>query len=95
MAKYRKKPVIIDAFQMTHFYFDNNAWPDWLKEAIEKGYIFLRHKNSTWRDDVAGKIPTMEGVMEISFSDWVIRGIQNEFYPCKPDIFDQTYELVE
>lgn len=40
-------------------------------------------------------IPTLEGDMKVSRGDWIIRGVQGEFYPCKPDIFTETYEEVE
>ena len=40
-------------------------------------------------------IPTLEGLMRASVGDYVIRGVQGELYPCKPDIFEQTYDLVE
>jgi hypothetical protein len=43
---------------------------------------------------VAINIPTLEGVMRASEGDYVIKGIKGEFYPCKPDIFDSTYEMV-
>ena len=41
------------------------------------------------------EISTPEGVMEANVGDWIIKGIQGEFYPCKPDIFDKTYEELE
>lgn len=61
MAKYRKKPVIIEAYQTD-------------KELI---------------------IPTLEGDMKASVGDYIITGLRGEQYPCKPDIFNKTYEKVE
>lgn len=83
--RYRKRPVVIEAMgPITH---DNaGRIADWC---------------GGWRDiDRASRAPsviirTLEGDMRASEGDFVIRGVQGEFYPCKPDIFDQTYELVE
>jgi hypothetical protein len=60
MPKYRKKPVVIEAYQT----------------------------------DVEFDIPTLEGTMRASVGDWIITGVSGEVYPCKPDIFQQTYEPV-
>ena len=74
--KYRKKPVVIDAFQWTGGPEQEND-PEWIIEAI---------KNKTaW-------FQTLEGVHEASVGDYIIRGIAGEIYPCKPDIFRATYE---
>lgn len=59
--KYRKKPVIIEAYQT----------------------------------DKAIDIPTLEGTMHASVGDWIITGVNGEQYPCKPDIFEKTYDLIE
>lgn len=61
MAKFRKKPVVIEAYQT----------------------------------DVEKRIATLEGTMVARVGDWIITGINGEKYPCKPDIFEKTYELVE
>jgi hypothetical protein len=79
-VKYRKKPVEIEAVQWT-------------------GENFV--EITDWAGDVWGRsgkllvIHTLEGTMSAQPGDWIIRGVQGEFYPCKPDIFDQTYEPVE
>lgn len=90
MGKYRKKPVVIDAFKWTG---DNNQTedPKWIVEAIESGKVDI---NIT-ADGLYLYIKTLEGVMEASQGDYIIKGIQGEIYPCKPDIFELTYELVE
>lgn len=80
MAKYRKKPVVIEAWMNT----DDVPWPDWLTQADvgrEPGGVIL--------------VNTLEGVMKAEPGDWIIRGIKGEVYPCKPDIFEQTYERVD
>lgn len=77
MAKYRKKPVVIEAIQWTG---KNN------KEIMD----FANHCVEIIGDIVF--IDTLEGTMRADESDYIIRGIQGEYYPCKPDIFEQTYE---
>lgn len=98
--KYRKKPVVIEAFQMTKDRrSDNSDWPDWLnrawnKELGEVGYVGCQDfPNSDGTDELF--VTTLEGHMRISFGDYIIKGVQGELYPCKPDIFEQTYEAVE
>ena len=96
---YRKKPVVIEAYQMTIYRRQNNFdWPNWLHEAWNKevtqiGSLFPSDwPNSDGKDEL--KINTLEGVMRVSFNDWIIRGVNGEIYPCKPDIFEKTYEKV-
>lgn len=80
--KYRKKPVVIEAFKWL-----TDEVPDWFREVsgkfnmdIGSGSIF---------------IPTLEGTHEAKKGDWIIKGVKDELYPCKPDIFEMTYEKVE
>jgi hypothetical protein len=76
--KYRKKPVVIEARQ----------WTDDLS-----GDNIVRWSGCTVKADEDGLfIPTLEGVMRADLGDFIIRGVQGEFYPCKPDIFQATYE---
>lgn len=89
MTKYRKKPVVIDAFKWTGSH-DQAEDPEWIVEAIEKGEVYFIG-NGTER--VALQIETLEGVMTANRGDYIIRGVQGEIYPCKPDIFEATYEL--
>lgn len=83
MAKFRKKPVVIEAVQWT----GNN------REEMEKFIpnTILAKKNV--EEELA--IGTLEGVMTASKNDWIIKGVHGEYYPCKPDIFEKTYELVD
>ena len=95
MALYRKKPVIISAFQMTRDRReDNSEWPYWLHEAWNlepgEGALFIDPD-----DPERLCIGTLEGVCRVEWDDWIIRGVKGEIYPCKPDIFDATYELLE
>ncbi len=103
MAKYRKKPVVIEAFQMTlERRWDNSEWPEWLHRAWNRD----PQENAIWTDsaapvagghDSAAELicGTLEGVCRIAWGDWIIQGVKGEIYPCKPDVFDATYELVE
>lgn len=80
--KYRKKPVIIEAIQFT----GKN------KKEIEK---FVGKSFMEWINHPSVGIATLEGNLEAKPNDWIIKGVKGEFYPCKPDIFEQTYEPVE
>lgn len=100
MTHYRKKPIVIEAFQMTKERRSDNAdWPLWLNEAWQKendepGSLFPKNfPNSDGTDELC--IYTPEGVHLVTFGDWIIRGVKGELYPCKPDIFAATYEPVE
>jgi len=89
--KYRKKPVVIEAEIIAHLIkaaeSNWNMLPDWVKENYEKGKIIFIS------DHV--EITTDEGVMRGEKNDYLIRGIKGEIYPCKPDIFEKTYELAD
>lgn len=100
MLKFRKKPVVIEAFQMTaQRRVSNVDWPQWLHEAWNKGVAEIgclypeNFPDSDGTDKL--RIVTLEGNQLVSWDDWIIRGVQNEIYPCRPDIFEQTYECAE
>ena len=86
--KFRKKPVVIEAIQF-------NTFEDYFK-IVE----WMKAKDSTVANEVEFRtpimlIPTLEGTMSASSGDYIICGVNGEFYPCKPDIFEKTYEAVE
>jgi len=91
MAKYRKKPVVIEAVQWTG---DN------LRDIIDFTGLHESAKKWTWEEyekvvALQGlKIFTLEGPLNASPGDYIIKGVQGEFYPCKPDIFEATYDRV-
>lgn len=88
MARYRKKPVVIEAEQ---FWPDKKPYP----EGVEV-FIAEPHHPSLMPGEVDFAIVrTLEGNMRVSSGDWIIKGVKGEFYPCKPDIFEATYDLVE
>lgn len=90
--EYRKKPVVVEAFQMTkERRRDNSEWPVWLHEAWqlninEPGSLHCVDGGDTLH------INTLEGTHKVTFGDYIIRGVQGEIYPCKPDIFEKTYD---
>ncbi len=84
VKKYRKKPVVVDAIQWTG------------ENAFNIGE-FMSSQDIEFRKPYTSKrltIYTLEGNMTASLNDWIIKGVQGEFYPCKPDIFKETYEEV-
>ena len=93
--KFRKKPVIIEAFQMTPARrVDNSEWPEWLNAAWQgdretQGAVYPTVEGT---GDGTISIGTLEGQHLVSWGDWIIRGVAGELYPCKPDIFETTYE---
>lgn len=91
--KYRKKPVVIEAVQWTgsnleevKLFVGNDLQYDIMDAAwqVGKGIPYVNMK-----------IHTLEGDHECTKGDFIIKGVNGEFYPCKPDIFDKTYEAVE
>jgi hypothetical protein len=85
MPKFRKKPVVIEAVQL--------RWDNWSEmcDHIEGQGFMGKHLDG---DRIGLEIPTLEGTMLAEQNDWVIKGVKGEFYPCKPDIFEATYEEV-
>lgn len=87
MARFRKKPVVIEAVQYT----GDNAGDilDFSGTAV------------SWAEGLYGEndeiisVDTLEGEMKVSDGDWIIKGVNGEFYPCKPDIFEKTYQAVD
>lgn len=89
MEKYRKKPVVIEAVQLTTT--NHQAISFTIAEA---GYN-VRHATKPPMRAITGiVIETLEGDMEASYGDFIIKGVNGEYYPCKPDIFEKTYEKV-
>lgn len=84
MALYRKKPVEVEAIQLTVENVD--ALIEWIPACIVTFFVSTTIVNAY--------IKTLEGVMVARDGDYIIKGVQGEFYPCKPDIFEQTYEAV-
>ena len=101
--KYRKKPVVIEAFQ----YFAGEAseatfahWPSWAKAMLKHnvdGFVVARDNPGArvieaFQDHLM--IQTPEGDMRANDGDWIIQGVEGETYPCKPSVFEATYSAV-
>ena len=89
--KYKKKPIVIEAFQ---YGIENR--PDWFNDKVTTNEI-ITHCGTDLRqlEDYYCEIKTLEGVMRGDCFDFIIQGINGEVYPCKPGIFYKTYEKVE
>jgi hypothetical protein len=91
-GRFRKKPVEIDAMLFTGEVGKAFDWMNSHGEPFPTARSAL-HVRDDWLSD-AIYIKTLEGEMKVDVGDWIIRGVQGEFYPCKPDIFEATYEEV-
>ena len=91
MAKFRKKPVVIEAIQLTEelalsCLCDRAPGPFGLH--VSGSF----HPKRREVNHARVSIKTLEGTMNADLNDWIIKGVKGEFYPCKPDIFEATYE---
>lgn len=92
--KFRKKPVVIEAMRLDGTYEGVQRVIDWMNQHNPR---FDAGNSATWTVSAyygKVKIQTLEGEMTADEGDWIIRGVKGEFYPCKPDIFEATYEAV-
>lgn len=87
MAKFRKKPVVIEAVQVTKEMRQNHGpFPDWALPHLVASRTEKIHNSETLG------VKTLEGMMNVSDGDFLICGVNGEVYPCKPDIFEKSYE---
>ena len=86
MPKYRKKPVVIEAIQ----FIDDAGVIEEICNLQNLQEVRVDYSQSP----PILKIPTLEGIMIANVGDYIIRGVNGEIYPCKPDIFEKTYEAV-
>ena len=82
MSEYRKKPVVIEAFK-----YNIDPRPDWFMDRVTNNTIITY--------PLFCEIETLEGRMIGKEGDWIIKGVKGEIYPCKPDIFEATYEKID
>ena len=99
-SKYKKKPVEIEAMHFEGSMMQLMDVYQWIERNTQGSFNPLGSvvpASGVSIDPATGFmiIATLEGVMQVKVGDWVIRGVEGEFYPCKPDIFAKTYELVE
>lgn len=88
VAKYRKKPIEVEAFKWTG---DVICVPRWFADYVENSCSPFAKNNF---GETVVLIETLEGVMTADPGDYIIKGVKGELYPCKPDIFKMTYERV-
>jgi hypothetical protein len=86
--KYRKKPVVIEAIQITEQ--SEQEIKTWSGGKVYASPVLEPSERNP--KGVYWQIDTLEGVMTALPNDWIIKGVSGEFYPCKPDIFEKTYE---
>lgn len=86
MARFRKKPVVIEAWEFDGRLDFSKTLPKEIKDNVK-----------LFRLNGIGQllIQTLEGEMKADYGDFIIKGVNGEYYPCKPDIFEKTYEKVE
>lgn len=90
--KYRKKPVVIEAEQLN----DRGLMgSDWFWDAVSDNKIITHNFGKMCPEDAYCEIETLEGTMTARTGDYIIQGIDGEIYPCKPEIFEKTYESAE
>ncbi len=87
MPKFRKKPVVIEAIQFVGGIDSAKEIQDWAKKYELYIVWFINYDSLS--------INTLEGSMSAEPGDWVIKGVKDEFYPCKSDIFEATYEPID
>lgn len=103
--RFRKKPVVVEAVQVTAADFNGvdfdgspfSEIPQWLVDALENGMVAVEPDTrdyAMWRVGTLEDGPSWQAKHIASPGDWIIRGIKGELYPCKPDIFEATYEIV-
>jgi len=95
MPKYRKKPIVIEAYQITKDFgpADVDYWPKWLRDAFfDKTFPDPGSISPAFIGPHAVYIVTLEGTMGANTGDYIIRGVKGELYACKEDIFYETYE---
>ena len=106
--KFRKKPIVIEAFQLQQDFFTPfiKNKEEKFKPKLEKDgsvscletyieHVFADLYIAVKKDTETLFVKTIEGDMRASLGDWIIKGVNGEFYFCKPDIFEKTYEQVE
>lgn len=88
--RYRKKPVVIEAFKLNS---RGLIGEEWFWDAVSENRIITNNFGKNYSQDAWCEIKTLEGIMVAKTGDYIIRGVEGEIYPCKPDIFEKTYEV--
>jgi len=100
MGKYKKRPIVIEAFQMTKEHrWDNSEWPQWLLDAWSKkpgvGALWVGSDFPDSEGTLRLCIGVLEGVHVVDYDNWIIRDIKGELYSYRPEIFEQIYESID
>lgn len=98
ITKYKKKPVIIEAIQLKGDSKTIKECLEFMGQSVNEDLTIERNKFEDYClmvNEKGMKISTLEGEMTASINDYIIKGVKGEFYPCKPDIFEQTYEQAD
>lgn len=93
IQKYRKKPVEIEAIQLQPDHVTIVECIEFISSGLDESLVKMSARRVEERG--ALMIQTLEGEMQASYGDYIIKGVKGEFYPCKPDIFELTYEKAE
>jgi len=91
VSRFRKKPVVIEAMQVLDDIRAHQQICEWAARGTPSGEVIPVVMS---RFDSHLIIHTREGTMHAELGDWIVKGVAGEFYPCKPEIFEQTYEAV-
>ena len=95
MAKYVKKPLVIEAFQLTYEVAKGKeSIPKWAATAEKEGKIKVQFTDKIHNSQSA-LVSTLEGIMQANANDYIIQGIKGEIYPCKCEIFEQSYIRID
>lgn len=93
--KYRKKPVVVEAIQFNDTAKNLEEIKNFVGSQLKYDILDTAWQAGVGRPHILMDIKTLEGDMHVSVGDYIIKGVNGEFYPCKPDIFEKTYELVD
>ena len=88
MGRFRKKPVEVEAWEFTREALKSTD--SWVRLYVNEIHLISQYAGEV----LYIEIDTLEGTMRANLGDYIIKGIQGEFYPCKPDIFKETYEKI-
>ena len=98
MRKYRKLPVIIEAVELKFTHYSIKKCIEFMGQNVDTSSYETNRRFDDYVAQVSSRgfleIDTLEGVMKASEGDFIIRGVNGEFYPCKPDVFNRTYEEI-
>lgn len=95
--KYRKKPLVIEAKQFSYKFDGHGKWDvSYSIEGVRPAKTFIEKAKDWWNGYPSFYVDTLEGTSyALKNGDYIIKGVKGEFYPCKPDIFEMTYEPIK